>query len=293
MHEITYSGLFSLEENIHSGQVFHWQAHELDGVPGYEGCIGVSPPIWIGQDLGGAVFTNASTEGIPLVRRYFGLDHDLGEIHATFPGEDQFLHQAMEYCPGIRIMRQPFWECLATFITSSMKQVAHIRGISLQLRERAGQAYQGLAGEHFAYPTPQAMAALGEQALRECALGYRAKALHLAAQNAADGVLDLDGIEEEKDRSLAHARLMENFGVGAKIAHCALLFGAGNWGSFPIDVWIERVLKKAYRKRVKGPKLQLWAERHFGPYSGYAQQYLFKFSRENPERLHPPSRKVV
>ena len=70
-------------------------------------------------------------------------------------------------------------------------------------------------------------------------------------------------------------------GVGEKIAHCALLFGNQRWEMFPIDVWIERVLRKPYRKRIKGAKLQKWAMEYFGCNAGYAQQYLFHFARKS------------
>ena len=73
---------------------------------------------------------------------------------------------------------------------------------------------------------------------------------------------------------------MQLHGVGEKIANCALLFSAGQWGAFPIDVWIERILREHYRKRVKGARLQQWAVKHFGPNAGYAQQYLFHFARK-------------
>ena len=78
----------------------------------------------------------------------------------------------------------------------------------------------------------------------------------------------------------ARERLTGLHGVGDKIANCVLLFGCGHWGTFPIDVWIERVLRTQYRKRVKGAKLQTWAMKHFGPNAGYAQQYLFHFARK-------------
>ena len=73
---------------------------------------------------------------------------------------------------------------------------------------------------------------------------------------------------------------MQLHGVGEKIANCALLFGAGRWGAFPIDVWIERILREHYRKRLKGAKLQAWAVKYFGGNAGYAQQYLFHFARK-------------
>ena len=72
-------------------------------------------------------------------QHYFALDHPLAAICASFPN-DPAMSAARHYCRGLRIIRQPKWECLATFICSSMKQVAHIRQISKALRERFGVA---------------------------------------------------------------------------------------------------------------------------------------------------------
>lgn len=275
---IPHKGCFSLGDTLKSGQLFHWEALEIDGVPGFGGCIGNGKACWVAQTGSGEVLTLA--EDRELVSRYFGLDQPLAEIHATFPNDDAVLADAIAYCPGIRVARQPLWECLATFITSSLKQVAHIRGISMTLRHRFGEPRQLGDRIFHAYPEPAALAAAGEAALRECALGYRAKSLHRAAVAVAEGQVDLERIEADPDSASARAALMELHGVGEKIANCALLFGAGKWDSFPIDVWIERILRQHYRKRVRGPKLQAWAQGYFGPNAGYAQQYLFHFARK-------------
>lgn len=275
---VPYEGVFSLRDTLKSGQLFHWENFILDGLEGFAGCIGDAPPSFIAQLENGEILT--FTRDRERVGRYFGLDHRLGEIHATFPANDPVLAAAMAYCPGIRIARQPTWECLATFITSSLKQVTHIRAISMTLRQRYGVAHVLGDRTFYAYPEPAALAAAGEDSLRQCSLGYRAKSLRLAACAIAAGEIDLAAIERDPSLESARASLMQLHGVGEKIANCALLFSAGQWGAFPIDVWIERILREHYRKRVKGPKLQQWAVKHFGPNAGYAQQYLFHFARK-------------
>ena len=67
-------------------------------------------------------------------------------------------------------------------------------------------------------------------------------------------------------------------GVGEKIANCTLLFSCGFDHAFPIDVWIERALRRIYfdgKTRVTARELREFARSHFGPYAGWAQQYLF------------------
>ncbi|MDF1658599.1 MAG: DNA glycosylase [Verrucomicrobiales bacterium] len=276
--ELPFESPFSLTDTLKSGQLFHWEELTLDGVPGYAGCIADIGPCWIAQPTAGRVLGLSGQE--QTVSRYFGLDQSLREIHGTFPDNDPVLKAAIAYCPGIRVARQPVWECLATFITSSLKQVMHIRAITMTLRQRYGEKHE-LAGRSFyAYPDPAAFSAAGEENLRKCALGYRAKSLALAGAAVASGLVDLEAIEKSEDPSAARSALMELHGVGEKIANCALLFSCGQWGAFPIDVWIERILREHYRKRLKGAKLQAWAERHFGCNAGYAQQYLFHFARK-------------
>jgi len=276
--EVPFEGDFSLRDTLKSGQIFHWETIEINGVEGFAGCIGEGPPAFVCQDDSGLVRTFGGD--LAKVRRYFGLDHSASSVRASFPDKDTILREAIAFCPGIRVARQPLWECLATFITSSLKQVTHIRAMSLTLRSRFGEKHELAGREFFAYPTPAALAAAGEMALRECGLGYRAKSLHLAASAIASGEFDLAAVEAETSLAKAREQLLTLHGVGDKIANLALLFGAGHWDAFPIDVWIERILRDLYRKRVKGAKLQAWAEKHFGPHAGYAQQYLFHFARK-------------
>src|SRR5213079_3030603 len=116
-----------------------------------------------------------------VIRNYFALDHPLDEICASFP-RDPAMIAARDFCQGLRIIRQPRWECLATFICSSMKQVAHIRQISLALRKRFGAEKTIYANQVYDFPSAQRLGRSSERELRECALGYRAKNLLATAR---------------------------------------------------------------------------------------------------------------
>ncbi|MCB1235504.1 MAG: hypothetical protein KDM91_10565 [Verrucomicrobiae bacterium] len=274
-------GSLDLGQTLDSGQVFHFETTRLGGIEGWAGCLGADP-VFLAPGGEGAILTRA--RDVPAVRRFFQLDTPLAEIRATFPAADAVLEEAIAHCPGLRILRQPVWECLATFITSSLKQVVHIRRMSLALRRRFGRARRIGGRVVHAYPEPAALAAAGEAALRECGLGYRARGLHRTAEALASGARDLAELEGLDDAA-ARAWLMEFHGVGEKVANCVLLFGCGRHGAFPIDVWMDRVLRERYfgprkRKRLTARELQRWAEGHFGPFAGHAQQYLFHFARK-------------
>ncbi|MGH8164595.1 MAG: DNA-3-methyladenine glycosylase family protein, partial [Rhodanobacteraceae bacterium] len=270
---------FDLALTLDSGQTFHWESLGA----GFVGAIG-ERAVYVEQ-RGARLFV--SRDGAEICARYFALDHPLAEICATLP-DDPAIQAARRFCRGLRIMRQPRWECLATFITSSMKQVAHIRQISQTLRRRFGAA-RSLGGTTvYTYPTAQGIAKLEEATLRDCALGYRAKNLLRTARLVASGEVSLEQVAILPDDAL-RAQLCALPGVGSKVAHCVMLFAYERLRAFPIDVWIERVLREKYfprRRKFRPGELQKFSAKYFGAHGGYAQQYLFHHARKtSPRRL--------
>jgi N-glycosylase/DNA lyase len=279
---------FDLAMTLESGQVFHWE--KLGG--GFVGTIAMRP-VYVEQqqrDLlraseGADELDRPHRSSLPAtVAHYFALDHPLAEICAALP-DDPVLNVAKNFCRGLRIIRQPKWECLATFICSSMKQVAHIRQISKKLRERFGEGRRIDGWAVHTFPAPQRIAASSEKELRKCALGYRAKNLLVTARLVANGEVDLEKLAMLSDADLRQA-LLELPGVGAKVANCVMLFAYERLRAFPIDVWIERVLREKYfprARKLNAGRLRAFTETYFGEHGGYAQQYLFHHARMHKE----------
>jgi N-glycosylase/DNA lyase len=286
---------FDLAMTLDSGQVFHWEK----AGKGFVGAIG-DLAVYVeqrGDTLqarmeGGAPARpgtrHASEPGSPelappliqAITRYFALDHPLAKICASFP-KDPAMNAARDFCRGLRIVRQPKWECLATFICSSMKQVAHIRQISLALRKRFGQ--QRRIGNQLVYSSPAAerVAQASGKELLGCKLGYRAKNLNATARRVSSGEADLEAWSILPDAEL-RKQLCVLPGVGPKIANCVMLFAYERLRAFPIDVWIERVLRQRYfprRKKMTALQLREFSATYFGEHGGYAQQYLFHHAR--------------
>jgi N-glycosylase/DNA lyase len=281
---------FDLAMTLNSGQVFHWESTGN----GFVGIVS-DHPIYLEQHAeklqiameAGAPATPGSIAppAVELVKHYFALDHPLAEICRSFPN-DPALNAARAFCRGLRIIRQPKWECLATFICSSMKQVAHIRQISLALRRRFGEARKLGSYAAHAFPKPERIAQSSEKALRACALGYRAKNLLATAALVSSGEADLEDWARLSDTEL-RAKLCALAGVGAKVANCVMLFAYERLRAFPIDVWIERALKQHYfpRKRNITPgQLRRFSESYFGDHGGYAQQYMFHYARSTSRK---------
>jgi N-glycosylase/DNA lyase len=263
-----------LEKTLNCGQVFHWLPHGA----GFVGVIG-EIPVYLEQ-FDRTLITGA--DHLELARTYLALDHPLREIAATFP-RDEAMEAALKFCYGLRIVRQPVWECLATFITSALKQIRHIRAISLAIRQRFGHALRLGSVELHAYPRPEVLAAAELPALLECKLGFRARNLLAAARMVAGGELDLEKLRHQSTDE-ARLELCRVPGVGEKIANCVLLFAYERLEVVPIDVWIRRGLQEIYfsnQTKASAIELKSFSKRYFGPYAGYAQQYLFHYWRMN------------
>jgi N-glycosylase/DNA lyase len=274
---------FDLKKTLNSGQVFHWQK----AGDGFVGTIG-DRAVFVEEAkdvlkvrFGGTPKPARETRALPrIVARYFALDHPLGTICDSFP-KDPVMNAARDFCRGLRIIRQPKWECLATFICSSMKQVAHIRQIVLALRKRFGQQRRPGNQLVYTFASPRRLAQASEKELRDCKLGYRAKNLRATARLVSSGRADLEAWSALSDAEL-RKQLCTLPGVGPKIANCVMLFAYERLRAFPIDVWIERVLRQHYfsrRKKMTAQRLRQFSETYFGEHGGYAQQYLFHHAR--------------
>ena len=207
------------------------------------------------------------------------------------------MQSAAAFCRGLRIMRQPRWECLATFITSSMKQVAHIRQISRTLRERFGESRSLGEQAVLIYPTPARLAQATERDLRDCALGYRAKNLLATAQRISRGEVDLDALAELPDDEL-RAQLCALPGVGAKVANCVMLFAYERLRAFPIDVWVERVLMEKYfprRRKLTARKLRETSRRNISANTAAMPSNTFSIMRARRPRAgcHPGRGEII
>ena len=204
---------------------------------------------------------------------YLDLDESYESIRRRISREkDEFLFHAAEYEKGIRILRQDPWEMLITFIISQNKNIPAIRRSVEKLAELCGMEMTNGSGvRYFAFPTPDALEELQDDQLKECGLGYRCRYVREAAKAVADGRLDLPSLRE-LDEETAMTTLTGLTGVGKKVASCISLFGLHHLNSFPIDVWIKRILDEQYPNG--------YPFEDYSPYNGVYQQYMFDYYRK-------------
>ncbi len=261
---------FSLQATLTSGQAFRWHLH--DGW--YYGFIDA----WVlkvrqeGETL--RCETSRASLSANRVTHYFALDLDLPEILSSIDTDMQ-IHHAIVRHRGLRVLRQDGWETLASFICASFNNIKRIEGMIDRLCQAYGEpvALNGFRG--FSFPRPEAIAGTSERRLRSLGLGYRAPYLRRTARLVAEGALPIEQLRRV-GYDAAKRALLGCDGVGDKVADCVALFGCEKYEAFPIDVWMERAMRYYFRhRRMTRKRLHDYARRHFGPWAGYAQQYLY------------------
>jgi N-glycosylase/DNA lyase len=275
---------YDLAATLSSGQVFGWRHHPDDT------WTGVVQGRWVRLQpsaSGLLAWTASPPPGWLWLRDFLQLDAPLDRITATFP-EDDLMQRALATCAGLRLLKQDPWECLASFILSSTKQIVQIEQIVARLGSRFGTAVAVPPGTNsaFAFPTAAQLVQRSEAELRECKMGFRAPYLLAAACRVAEGRLDWRQLAS-LPLPQAREQLMEIPGVGRKIADCVLLFTGLFPSAFPLDVWMLRTLHRYYFKNQPPPRRILleFTDHHFGPHAGYAQQYLFHFARLGKDQV--------
>jgi N-glycosylase/DNA lyase len=278
---------YDLTATLASGQAFRWREH----AGAWEGVIGHR---WVrlqARREGIAAEAAAAVPDWRWLEHYLQTDVDLNAVLATFPA-DPPMRDAAGACRGLRLLRQDPWECLASFILSSTKQIIQIQQIIELLCARFGDpvAAPEDRGPVHGFPAAERLARCSEGELRACKMGFRAPSLLAAARAVAEGAVALPKLAsltlEEARRELLTLR-----GVGDKIANCVLLFAGGFPTAFPVDVWVMKALRELYfpGRRVTPKRLREFATSYFGPHAGYAQQYLFHQIRTRPRPRKPPA----
>lgn len=256
---------FNLDTTLSCGQVFRW---EKKG-EWWHGVLNRTP-VWIRQDGDLLIFSGATHDEI---RKYFDLDRDLKSILAGFPDEP-ILQQAVFEAYGLRIVRQPVWECTASYIIATF---ANIPGIQTRIKLLCERFGEEIRDGIYAFPSPEVLAASPLCDIRSCRVGYRDTYLCGTAAMLSD-----DSEWEERIAALpyreARTELIRLPGVGKKVADCILLFAFHRFEAVPVDVWIDRIMRRHYLedgRKYSYDQIGECARTIFGPHAGYAQEYLF------------------
>jgi len=189
----------------------------------------------------------------------------------------------------LRLLRQDPFQCYISFIVSANSSIQNIKNTLQKICQKFGPKIRFNKNYFYLFPDPKKIATATKHELLNCGLGYRAKAVKMAAKAVVGREIDFDFLKKS-DYHVAKKSLLNIFGIGNKVADCVLLFSLEKLDSFPLDRWMLRVLQKYYSDKFELNMKTLTEKRYdnlhkeivkyFGPYAGYSQQFLFKMERE-------------
>ncbi len=212
----------------------------------------------------GILTLDCREEDLSFWRSYFDLETDYGRFQEAVDPSDDYLKKAAAFGSGIRILRQDLWEMIVTFLVSQQNNIPRIKRCIENLCREYGRDMDGW----HAFPGPEALAGLEEDALMPCNLGYRSRYVVRTARQVVQGSVDL-----EKVRRLPYLQAKEElsklYGVGDKVADCICLFALHHLDAFPVDTHILKVLRTEYPGGFP-------FERYRG-FAGVLQQYIFYY----------------
>lgn len=260
------------------GQCFRWLKEEDDS---YTGVVqGKVVNVKKENDL--IIFDNTNKEDFDNIWfDYFDLGRDYSEIKNELKVMDEYLEKASEFGKGIRILQQDGWEMLISFIISANNRIPMIQRAINNLSQKYGKFIGEYRGKkYYAFPTPEELSQASVEDIRACQTGFRDKYIKSV----------VDYVKENNENVLFYRRLntdecikelMKFNGVGPKVADCIALFGMQKYDTFPVDVWVKRVMEEFYvEDNLSLPKIRQFALEKFGNSAGFAQQYLFYYARE-------------
>ena len=212
---------------------------------------------------------------------YFDLNTNYKEIRKTL-SNNEILANAMDYGKGIRILNQNHFEMLISFIISANNMIPRIKKSIEVISMRYGRFIcEDENRKYYSFPTVEELSKATVEDLREFAkVGFRDKRIFDTVNMILNEKIDLDNFEN-LETDILREELLKFAGVGNKVADCIMLFSYKRGEVFPVDVWIKRVMEELFiKEETPVKKISKEADRIFGKYAGYAQQYLFYYGRE-------------
>ena len=269
---------FNIKHIFECGQCFRWKKEENESYTGV-----AKGKILNVEEKGDKIYlNNTNLEDFNNIwHDYFDLGTNYTEIKNKLKEMDEYLDKATDFGWGIRILKQDQWEMLISFIISSNNRIPMIQKAIDYLSKKFGKFIGEYNGkEYYAFPTPQELSRASKEEIRACQTGFRDKYIKSTADAVAnnnDNVYGYSMLDTEQCRK----ELLKFNGVGPKVCDCISLFGMQKYDTFPVDVWVKRVMQEFYvDEDMSLPKIRAYALDKFGELAGFAQQYLFYYARE-------------
>ncbi|ENK0838905.1 DNA-3-methyladenine glycosylase 2 family protein [Clostridium botulinum] len=278
---------FELAHIFECGQCFRWYREEKGSYIG----VAYGKVIEVEKANNDVILHNATEEDFKNIwGEYFDLYRDYGEIKHIL-SKDDLLAKSVEFGHGIRLLKQDPFEMIVSFIISANNRIPMIKRAIKNISEKWGDPIEYKGCIYYSFPTVEQFKDATEEELKACGVGFRAKYIKDTVNKIYENSVeqseqykkeyDMLWIKNQQD-DICHKMLQNYSGIGAKVADCVMLFSMEKYSAFPVDVWVKRAMQYFYlAPDVSLKKIRDFGREKFGELSGFAQQYLFYYAREN------------
>lgn len=286
---------FSLKQTFECGQCFRFKKINDNNYI----IVAFGRVIELKEDGNNVFIYNSNEEDVKNIWiKYFDLEREYSSIKDEL-SKDELLRKSVEFGAGIRILNQDSFEMLISFIISARNSIPSIMKTIGRISVKFGTKVEYNGEEYYTFPTIDAIKDATLEEIQETGASFRSKYIIDTIHNICNSKkakeenknvdelkkYDLDYIKSLNDDE-CHKALQEFKGVGAKVADCIMLFSMEKYSAFPVDVWVKRAMIYFYRAEDASlNKIRIFARNKFGKLSGFAQQYLFYYARENKIRI--------
>lgn len=268
---------FELAHIFECGQCFRWNKTEGGSYIG----VAFGKVIEVEKKGNDVLIYNTNEEEFKDIWvRYFDLYRDYSEIK-TILKKDSLLEKSVIFGNGIRLLQQEPFEIIISFIISANNRIPMIKRAIDKISKKWGETVEYKDNTYYTFPTIEKLKDVTEEELELCGTGFRAKYIADTVNKIYNKEFDIDCIKEKSDDD-CHKALQNFMGIGPKVADCIMLFSMGKYSAFPVDVWVKRAMQHFYlAPDLSLKKIRDFGRDKFGEISGFAQQYLFYYAREN------------
>jgi DNA-3-methyladenine glycosylase II len=211
------------------------------------------------------------------VNAIFSLDLDLSPFYESVKN-DQVMGAITRRLWGLKIPTTlTVFEALVDAIVEQQISMKVATSIERKIIKNFGDVLN-LKGEvYYAYPTPQRLATVSVEELRQCGLSYR-KSEYIKGVSTliADGILDLEKLRSYESSEQIIRELDEIRGIGVWTAEFTMLRGMQRLEALPADdLGLRRDISRYYRNGnvIKSGEARKIAE-DWGNWKGLAAYYL-------------------
>ncbi len=216
------------------------------------------------------------------VRYYLDLDRDYNKINKRILKLDPNMKKIVDDCNGFKIINQPKFETIISYILSQNNRVPQIKKALDNIAYKYGKKIIFEDKEYYLFPNSEDMKECSIEELRNLKTGFRDKYIYEFINKVNNKTIDINSISDmNSDDAMTY--LLENKGIGEKVASCILLFAYSRLDVFPIDTWVKKYMKDEYNiTNIKD--IKRFTKDKYKEYSGLVIQYMFHYKRNKENK---------